>query len=62
MTKKYKEQLISINEIASLKKSVAVERICNFRDEVFEDIGACVRVQGSDYHAELGQASLRKAN
>lgn len=61
MEKKYRDQLLSINQIGSLKKSVAVERICTFRDDVLEDIGKSVRAPGRNYHAELSQDFLKKA-
>ena len=54
--------MLCINQIGCLKKSVAVEQICTFRDDVLHDIGAVVRAPDREYLAELRQYLLKKAN
>ena len=56
------KQLLAINQMRQVKKSVAVEQICTFRDDLLEEIGRGLKTPGKDHHVELRRDTLKRAN
>ena len=56
------DQLLAINQVGKLKKSVATEKLVTFRDELLNVITSSVKAPGLDAHTELRRDMLKKAN
>ena len=58
----YVEQLLAINQMRDVKKSVAVEQMSTFRDDLLEEMGRGLKVPGKDHHSQLRRDTLKRAN
>ena len=62
METNYGDQLLSINQVRQLKKSVAVEHNSAVRDDLLHDISTAIMAPDRDSHMELRWDLLKKAN